>query len=78
MGVRMRHPTLPADQTVEVDERLVAGHRAAGWVVVDTPTQPEEAPAVDEDSPATAGDMSEPAPEKPSRRRTTPKEGEEQ
>lgn len=72
----MRHPHLPPEQTVEVDDRVVVGHRAAGWVVVDEPEQPntgsEPAPTTDQDSPpASAGDISEPAPDKPSRRRTT-------
>jgi hypothetical protein len=33
MGVRLRHPTLPADQVIEVDPIAVPHHQAAGWQV---------------------------------------------
>lgn len=52
MSVRMRHPGLPPDQTIAVDERAVPHHGAAGWqVVTHTPEpaaepEPQEQPAV--------------------------------
>jgi hypothetical protein len=33
MGVRMTHPTLPADHWIEVDPIAVPHHAAAGWQV---------------------------------------------
>lgn len=60
MGVRMVHPDLPG-QRIEVDERAVPHHANSGWVLEETPPEDEPAGATD----------SEPAPEKPSRRRTT-------
>ena len=73
----MRHPNLPTDQVIEVEERLVPGHRASGWVVTDPPPKPQPQPEAVQ---ASGGDVpagpveektEQPAPEKPSRRRTT-------
>jgi hypothetical protein len=81
----MRHPDLPSEQVIEVEDRLVAGHRASGWVVTDPPPKPEPQPEPDpdgtvssEEAPAAlpVGEKSQRAPEKPSRRRA-PKEGDE-
>jgi hypothetical protein len=33
MSVRMNHPTLPADQVIDVDPIAVPHHQAAGWQV---------------------------------------------
>lgn len=81
----MRHPGLPAVQVIEVEERLVPGHRASGWVVTDPPPKPQPEPEAEpETAPGAGGDVpvasveektEQPAPEKPSRRRT-PKEDE--
>lgn len=71
--VWMRHPDLPSDQLIRVDEASVPHHRAAGWTVTKPPPVPEAEP---DDSPDDAGvSVSEPASEKP--RRRAPKEGEE-
>ena len=63
MTVRMRHPDLPNDQQISVDEAAVPLHRAAGWAVVEAPA-PE--------SPEQAEDSSEQPARK--RRRAVPEE----
>jgi hypothetical protein len=45
--VRMRHPSLPEEQQITVNEAAVPHHRSAGWIVVDTPA-PEPDPAATE------------------------------
>ncbi|MFE9296595.1 hypothetical protein [Streptomyces niveus] len=35
MAVLMKHPTLPADQTIEVSQASVRAHERMGWIVVD-------------------------------------------
>lgn len=71
MSVRMEHPDLPG-QPITVDERAVPHYAAAGWVEAPEPEPaPRKAPVV---KPATEDSESEPAPEKPSRRRTSKEE----
>jgi len=70
--VWMRHPDLPDDQLIRVDEVSVPHHRAAGWVVADAPEPPKP---VSEETPGAGASVSVPASEKP--RRRAPKEGEE-
>jgi len=68
----MRHPELPPSQTIPADERQVQHYGSAGWVVVEEP-EPPAPRAVSSKAPAGAEVEvpSEPAPDKPSRRRTT-------
>jgi hypothetical protein len=70
----MRHPDLPADQLIEIDERLVPGHRAAGWEVTEAPPKPSRK-SEEEASAEQVEETEEPAPERPARRRA-PKEAE--
>ena len=39
--VTLRHPSLPAEQTVRVDRRRAGPRLAAGWEEVETPAEPE-------------------------------------
>jgi hypothetical protein len=45
--VKLRHPDLPADQTITVDRRRVGPRLAAGWEEV-TPEKAPESPAAPE------------------------------
>lgn len=81
-AVWMRHPDLP-EQPIEVDERLVSGHQASGWELAEAPEKPSPkkktppAESASENVPApVVEEKTEPAPEKPARRRA-PKESEE-
>ncbi|WND33952.1 hypothetical protein RI578_06445 [Streptomyces sp. BB1-1-1] len=65
--VRLRHPSLPKDQTITVAASAVPHHRAAGWVPVNEPEPQPAAPA-----PAAPAD---PDP-KPARTRRRATEGE--
>lgn len=71
--VWMRHPDLPKDQLIKVDEVSVPHHRAAGWVVTVAPPAPPKFES--EEAPEEGASVSVPASEKP--RRRAPKEGEE-
>ncbi|MEU0522765.1 hypothetical protein [Streptomyces niveus] len=35
MTVRMKHPTLPPEQTIDVQPATVRAHERMGWTVVD-------------------------------------------
>lgn len=75
-AVWMRHPELPPDQLIQVDEVSVPHHRAAGWVVTTAPPAPPAPPKFEsEEAPEEGAFVSEPASEKP--RRRAPKEAEE-
>jgi hypothetical protein len=39
--VTLRHPTLPAEQTIQVDRRRMGARLAAGWEEVETPSEPK-------------------------------------
>ncbi|WP_426568090.1 hypothetical protein [Streptomyces canus] len=55
MTVRLRHPELPDEQTIDVAESAVPLHRAAGWVVVeDAPATPAETSEAESNSEAEA------------------------
>jgi hypothetical protein len=80
-GVWMKHPDLPPEQMIEVQEQSVPHYQAAGWSVTDAPVKPARKPApvvgADESVPAVAvEENNEPALEKPARRRA-PKESDE-
>ncbi len=60
--VTLRHPNLPAEQTIRVDRRRVGARLGAGWEEV-LPA-PAEKPA----HPTTA--VNEPAPKRPGRKTT--------
>ena len=72
--VRMRHPDLPAEQTIEVDALAVPHHAGSGWEpVTEEPADVQaatEAPAPSEGTTAAEQD-------KAPQRRRAPKEGEE-
>lgn len=72
--VWMRHPDLPPEQLIAVDEASVPHHRSAGWVVTTAPTTPKFQDD-NEDAPDAGDSAPEPAPEKP--RRRAPKEAEQ-
>lgn len=62
----MRHPSLPAGQTITVAEIAVAHHRAAGWELAEAPAP---ALSVEQAPPFTEGGDT-PDPVAPKRRRT--------
>lgn len=75
--VRMRHPDLPADQTIEVDALAAPHHAGSGWVsVTDDPTAPADAQS-DAGVPAPGGDTATADQDKTPQRRRAPKEGED-
>jgi hypothetical protein len=39
--VTLRHPTLPAEQTIRVDRRRMGTRLAAGWEEIEAPAKPE-------------------------------------
>lgn len=39
--VTLRHPDLPAAQTIRVDRRRAGARLAAGWEEIETPAKPE-------------------------------------
>lgn len=50
--VTLRHPNLPAEQTIRVDHRRMGARLAAGWEEVETPAEPEsKRPAEPESEP---------------------------
>lgn len=76
MSVRMEHPDLPG-QPITVSEQAVPHYAASGWGVAENQEpEPRRKPALKTtpDVEKDAEQQPEPAPEKPSRRRTT-KEG---
>lgn len=83
MSVWMRHPSLP-EQPIEVAEQAVPHYQSSGWEVGDAPVKPAKktptpAESADENvsAPVVEETKTEPAPEKPARRRAI-KEAEEQ
>ncbi|MEH0442444.1 MULTISPECIES: hypothetical protein [unclassified Streptomyces] len=48
--VWMRHPSLPADQLIQVPEVSLPHHQAAGWEVTEAPARPKLAPRNVEDA----------------------------
>ena len=79
--VWMRHPDLP-EQPIEVQERAVPHYQSSGWSVTDAPVKPSRKKTAPADSTGenvsapVVEEVTEPAPEKPVRRRA-PKEGED-
>lgn len=49
--VKLRHPALPADQTITVDRRRVGPRLAAGWEEVNPEKAPESPAAPESDQP---------------------------
>jgi len=80
-GVWMRHPDLP-EQPIEVQEKAVPHYQSSGWSVTDAPEKPvRKRPTPAEStgenvSAPVVEEVTEPAPEKPARRRAH-KESEE-
>jgi hypothetical protein len=86
MSAWMRHPDLPADQLIQVDDLAVPHHQGAGWEIAEAPKsgpqprrtpeaatpQPEQ-PVAPEPAEEADAEPSEPAPA-PSKRRAAAKE----
>ncbi|SMF86126.1 hypothetical protein [Streptomyces sp. Amel2xC10] len=88
--VWMRHPTLPPEQLIEVPERAVPHHQAAGWEIAEPPAPkpklpPAHVPTRDGAAPAGAlegAPLEDPAPDeaaatRPRRTRRASTEAEE-
>jgi len=79
--VWMKHETLP-DQPIHVDEKAVPHYQSSGWELTDAPAKPARKKPATADGPGEevsavpVEEVTEPAPEKPARRRA-PKESDE-
>lgn len=76
MTTWMRHPQLPSDQLIEVDDMSVPHHRSAGWTVTTAPPPPRPQSGSSEEAPEGAASVPEPAPRALKARRA-PKEADE-
>lgn len=81
MTTWMKHPKLPPDQLIEVDDASVPHHRSAGWTVTEAPPPPprpdlDDAPAPASEPPSESAPEPEPEPQAPkaARRAAAPKE----
>jgi hypothetical protein len=69
-AVRLEHPDLPG-QPITVNEQAVPHYAASGWVVAeDQEPEPRRKPALASSTATPTDHQPEPAPDKPSRRRT--------